>query len=84
MRYIRRLVDETERLNTRNILQQRETDNLRAIIQKRRAQNKGKRVILKGKFHISTEELQLQVVEAEVATATTTKRAKKATPQLSA
>ncbi|KFY91589.1 hypothetical protein V500_04588, partial [Pseudogymnoascus sp. VKM F-4518 (FW-2643)] len=68
-RYIYKLADKTERLNTRHILQQRETDNLRSIIQKRRAQNKGKRVVLKGQFHISTEELQLQVVEAEAATA---------------
>jgi hypothetical protein len=69
-RYIYKLADETERLNTRNILQQRETENLRSIIQKRRAQNKGKRAILKGQFHISTEELQSQVAEAEAATAT--------------
>jgi hypothetical protein len=31
-RYIYKLADETERLNTRNILQQRETENLRSII----------------------------------------------------
>ncbi|KFY93398.1 hypothetical protein V498_04449, partial [Pseudogymnoascus sp. VKM F-4517 (FW-2822)] len=69
-RYINKLADETERLNTRNTLQKRECDNLRSIIQKRRAQNKGKREVLKGQFHISTEELQrLQVVEAEAATA---------------
>ncbi|KFY32319.1 hypothetical protein V493_00309, partial [Pseudogymnoascus sp. VKM F-4281 (FW-2241)] len=56
--YINKLADETEKLNTRNTLQQRETDNLRSIIQKRRVQNKGKRVVLKGQFHISTEELR--------------------------
>ena len=68
-RYIHKLADETEKLNTRHILQQRETDNLRSIIQKRREQNKGKRAVLKGQFHISTEELQSQVAEAEAATA---------------
>jgi len=47
-RYIHKLADETERLNTRNKLQQRETDNLRSIIQKHRVQNKGKRAVLKG------------------------------------
>jgi tRNA C32,U32 (ribose-2'-O)-methylase TrmJ len=47
-RYINKLADETERLNTRNTLQKRECNNLRSIIQKRRAQNKGKRAILKG------------------------------------
>ena len=72
--YIHKLADETERLNTRNILQQRETDNLRSIIQKRRVQNKGKRAVLKGQFHISTKELQSQVVEAEAATATASQR----------
>jgi hypothetical protein len=71
-RYIHKLVDETEKLNTRYILQQRETDNLRLIIQKRRAQNKGKRAILKGQFHVSTEELPSQVAEAEAATAAVT------------
>ena len=79
-RYIHKLADETERLNTRNILQQRETDNLRSIIQKRREQNKGKRAVLKGQFHISTEELQSQVVEAEAATATASQRPR-TTPQ---
>ena len=71
-RYINKLADETERLNTRNTLQKRECDNLRSIIQKRRVHNKGKRAVLKGQFHISTEELRSQVVEAEAATATAT------------
>jgi len=72
-RYIRRLADETERLNTRHFLHEREVDNLRSIIQKRRAQTKGKRAILKGQFHISTKELRSQVVEAEAATAASQK-----------
>jgi hypothetical protein len=67
-RYIHKLVDKTEKLNTCHILQQRETDNLRSIIQKHREQNKGRRAVLKGQFHISTHELQSQVAEAEVAT----------------
>ena len=37
-----------------------------------REQNKGKRAVFKGQFHISTEELQSQVAEAEAATATAT------------
>jgi hypothetical protein len=78
-RYIYKLADEAERLNTRHILQQRETENLRSIIQKRRAQNKGKRAILKGQFHISTEELRSQVVEAEAATAASQKSKKSTT-----
>ena len=79
-RYIHKLADETERLNTRTILQQRETDNLRSIIQKRREQNKGKRAVLKGQFHISTQELQSQVAEAEAATAS--QKSKTSTPQV--
>ncbi|KFZ02262.1 hypothetical protein V500_00330 [Pseudogymnoascus sp. VKM F-4518 (FW-2643)] len=82
-RYIHKLADETERLNTRHVLQQRETDNLRSIIQKRRAQNKGKRAVLKGQFHISTEELQSQVVEAEAATTAAQKSKVSTTPQKS-
>ena len=82
-RYIHKLADETERLNTRHILQQRETDNLRSIIQKRREQNKGKRAILKGQFHISTEELQSQVAEAEAATRAISQKSKiSTTPQV--
>ena len=80
-RYIHKLADETEKPNTRYILQQRETDNLRNIIQKRRAQNKGKRAVLKGQFHISTQELQSQVAEAEAATATSKKSKISTTPQ---
>jgi ribosomal protein L12E/L44/L45/RPP1/RPP2 len=45
---------------------------LRNIIQKRREQKKGKRAVLKGQFHISTEELRSQVAEAEAATAAAT------------
>ncbi|KFY30029.1 hypothetical protein V494_08307, partial [Pseudogymnoascus sp. VKM F-4513 (FW-928)] len=73
-RYIHKLADRTEQLSTHHILQQRETENLRNIIQKRRAQNKGKRAVLKGQFHISTQELQSQVAEAEAATATASQR----------
>ena len=67
-RYIQKLADETEQQNTHNFLQQCEVDNLRAIIQTRRKQNKGKRAVLKGHFHISTENLRSQVVAAEEAT----------------
>ncbi|KFY18196.1 hypothetical protein V492_00084 [Pseudogymnoascus sp. VKM F-4246] len=80
-RYIHKLADETERLNTRHILQQRETENLRSIIQKRRTQNKGKRAVLKGQFHISTKGLRSQVAEAEEATAAASQRPR-TTPRL--
>ena len=67
-RYIQKLANATERLNTQNFLHQRDADNLRSIMQTRRTQQKGKRAILKGEFHISTEELRSQVVAAEEAT----------------
>ena len=81
--YIHKLADETERLNTHYILQKRETDNLRSIIQKRRASNKGKRAVLNGQFHVSTEELRSQVIEAEAATTAASQKSKiLATPHL--
>ena len=67
-RYIQKLANATERLNTQNFLHQRDADNLRSIMQTRRTQQKGKRAILKGQFHISTEELWSQVIGAEEAT----------------
>ena len=81
-RYIRKLVDETERLNTRHFLHEREVDNLRSIIQKRREQTKGKRAILKGQYHISTEDLRSQVVEAEAATTAASQKSKTTTVPL--
>lgn len=64
-RYVRNLADATERLNTRDIIRQREIDNLRTIAKARTERKKGKRAALKGHFHISTEELRDAVVEAE-------------------
>jgi hypothetical protein len=60
---------------------------LRNIIQKRREQKKGKRAVLKGQFHISTEELRSQVAEAEAATeaataAATASQRSRRTPRL--
>jgi uncharacterized protein YlxP (DUF503 family) len=81
-RYIHKLADKTEQLSTHYILQKREVENLRNITQKRKAQ-KGKRAVLKSQFHISTQELQSQVVEAEAATATITQKSKISTiPQV--
>jgi hypothetical protein len=64
-RYVRKLAEETERLNTRDTIRKRETENLRAIIKTRKERKKGKRLALKGQFHISTEELRAAVVAAE-------------------
>jgi hypothetical protein len=52
-------------------------------MQKRRASNKGKRAVLKGQFHVSTEELRSQVIEAEAATTAASQKSKiLATPHL--
>ena len=61
-RYVRKLAEETERLSTRNTIRKRESENLRAIINTRKERKKGKRIALKGQFHISTEELRAAVV----------------------
>jgi uncharacterized protein (DUF3084 family) len=71
--YIHKLADEAEQLNTHHILHEREVDNLQSIIQKRRECKKSKRVISKGQFLISIEDIRLQVIEAEAATAASQK-----------
>jgi hypothetical protein len=72
-RYIQKLADETERLNARDSIRQREIENLRTIVKKRTKRKKGKRVALKGHFHISTPELRDAVVIAEEETASRAK-----------
>jgi hypothetical protein len=59
-RYVRKLAKETERLKTRDTIRKRETENLRAIIKTQKERKNGKRLALKGQFHISTEELRTQ------------------------
>jgi hypothetical protein len=66
--YIRKLTTGSEQLRARSIVHQHDANNLRSIIKKRTTRTKGKRVVLKGHFHISTQELCDAVVEAEKAT----------------
>ncbi|KFY31825.1 hypothetical protein V493_00761 [Pseudogymnoascus sp. VKM F-4281 (FW-2241)] len=66
--YIKKLTAGTERLQAQSIIHQHDANNLRSIIKKRTTRTKGKRVVLKGHFHISTQELCDAVVEAEKAT----------------
>ncbi|KFZ24776.1 hypothetical protein V502_00745 [Pseudogymnoascus sp. VKM F-4520 (FW-2644)] len=65
--YIRKLATGSEQLQARSIVHQHDANNLRSIIKKRTTCTKGKRVVLKGHFHISTQELCNAVVEAEKA-----------------
>jgi transposase len=66
--YIKKLTAGTEKLQAQSIVHQHDANNLRSIIKKRTTRTKGKRVVLKGHFHISTQELCNAVVEAEKAT----------------
>lgn len=66
--YIRQLAAGTEQLRARSIVHQHDANNLRSIIKKRKTRIQGNRVVLKGHFHISTQELCDAVVEAEKAT----------------
>ena len=66
--YVQKLTARTEQLRAQTIVHQHNTNNLRSIIKKRRTRTKRKRVVLKGHFHISTQELCDTVVKAEKAT----------------
>ena len=58
----------TKQLRAQSIVHQHNANNLRSIIKKCTTYKKGKRVVLKGHFHISTQELCDAVVAAEKAT----------------
>ena len=66
--YIRKLTTGSEQLQAPSTVHQHDANNLRSIIKKRTDRTKGKRVVLKGHFHISTQALCDAVVEAEKAT----------------
>ena len=63
--YVRKMAGKTKRLTTRLIVNKRETANLQKVNQKRREHVKGKRAVLQGHHHISTEELHRAVQKAE-------------------
>jgi hypothetical protein len=56
----------TKQLQAKSIVHQYDVNNLRLIIKKLTTRSKGKRVILKGQFLISTQELLKGVEEAEL------------------
>ena len=66
--YIQNLTTGTEQLHAQSIIYQHDANNLRSIIKKRKTRTKGKRVVLKGHFHISMQKLCDAVEEAEKAT----------------
>ena len=63
--YIQKLIAGTEQLLAQTIVHQHGANNLRSIIKKRKTHMKGKRVVLKGHFHVSTQELCDAVINAE-------------------
>jgi len=67
--YVEKLANETEQLTTCHIIQQRTTNNLQAILTAHQTRKKGKRAVLAGHHLISTEELRMQVEQAEAETA---------------
>jgi len=78
-RYVQKLADETVRLNTCAVIQQRDTDNLRTIVKSRKTRSMGKRAALQGQFHISTAELHAAVEAAEEETKSKGKKGKAVT-----
>ena len=63
--YIRKSTTRAKQLQAHTIVHQHNANNLRSIIKKHTTRKKGKRVVLKGHFHISTQELCNVVVQAE-------------------
>ena len=66
--HIRRLSGIAERLQAENHILGKELDEIKGVQAKRKERVSGKRVILKGKFVVSTEEIQKALEEAEQAT----------------
>jgi len=66
--HVRRLSGIADRLQAEVTILQKELGEIRAINSKRKERTSGKRVILKGKTVVSTEELQKALAEAEKAT----------------
>ncbi|ODQ71458.1 hypothetical protein LIPSTDRAFT_73139 [Lipomyces starkeyi NRRL Y-11557] len=64
-RYIVKLTAGAEQLQARSIVHQHDANNLRSIINKHTNRTKGKRVVLKGQFHVSTQELCDAVAAAQ-------------------
>lgn len=75
--YIWKLAFETEQLWAWSIVHQHDAKNLWSILKKQKTHVKRKRVVLKGHFYISTQELCDAVVEAEKTTKYQVKRKRK-------
>jgi hypothetical protein len=67
-KHARQLSSVAEKLHAKNSILQHENAELKQLINKRKERTSGKRLILKGKFIVSTEEVHRQLLEAEKAT----------------
>ena len=74
MNHVRRLSGISERLQVENHILSKELDEIKAIHAKRKARASGKRFILKGRFVVSTEEIQRALEEAEKVTEAKTRK----------
>jgi hypothetical protein len=63
----RRISNIAERLQAENTILKRENAQLRSITNKRKERASGKRLVLKGKVLVSTEEVRQKLIEAEEA-----------------
>lgn len=68
MNHVRRLSGMSEALQAETHILSKELDEIKAINAKRKERASGKRLILKGKFVVSTEDIQKALEEAEKAT----------------
>jgi hypothetical protein len=66
--YIRKSTIRTGQLRAQSIVHQHDANNLRSIVKTRTTRTKGRRVVLRGHFHVSTQALYDAVVEAEKST----------------
>jgi hypothetical protein len=55
--YIKKLTAGTEKLHAQSIVHKHDASNLRSRIMNRNTCSKGKRMVLRGRLHISTQEL---------------------------
>ena len=76
-KHARRLSSVAEKLHAQNSILSHENAELKQLINKRKERMSGKRLVLKGKFVVSTEEVYQKLMEAERAT----KERKKKTPK---
>jgi hypothetical protein len=65
-RYIQKLATGTEKFQAQNIIHQYDINNMRSIMKKHMTCMKGKRIVLKGHFHVSIQELYDAVKAAEM------------------